>query len=153
MLGHVREKLRYPCSVLTSALEIPKRFHDALIGAHSRFRQNALIGEIQHAAVAAIQLRLVIEAIDLADPAGHEKEDYPLRFGNDMGKLWEKGVENRVGGGFLRGDSSGSHITEPAGHTTQNIATGNVIGLLGVRHDFSGELTFLGRGMLGCQFS
>ena len=77
-VAEVREQVADPLAALAVLLELPLRPDDAalvlLAAAAERLDRDRL-------AVEAVELRLVVEGIDVARPAVHEQEDDALRLG------------------------------------------------------------------------
>ena len=90
---HVREKFGDPMSRLAMPGKIPQRLHHALqaaplagVGDHAR------VVESDHFSVLLLEERLVIERVDVAWTALHEKEDDALRTRAVMWLLGSEGI-------------------------------------------------------------
>src|SRR6266498_1646779 len=71
-----RKQLARPAPALAVLAELPRRFHHALIGAAiARIGDRSGVVEWKLLPVIALEPRLVIERVDLAWSALHEKED------------------------------------------------------------------------------
>ena len=103
--------------------ELPERLHHPLRRpAHAGVGEQARVVERHHLAVVLRQARLVVERIDLADPALHEQEDDPLRRAGRSGVFGASGFPGEAafapGGQPREGE-----VAEPAAGALQQVAS------------------------------
>ena len=79
--GHVRKDFRNPGPRLAVPLKLERRLQTFSTGGKEA---GFGIGPIQFRAVPFLELRLVVEGIDLRGAAGHEQPDHRFRFGGEM---------------------------------------------------------------------
>jgi len=118
--GDIGEQLRGPQPALATLLELPQRLHHPPVGAGAAALDRALVGEIEHAAFLLQQLRLPVEAVDLADAAGHEQEDHAL----GLGRMVQRGQRSGRGSERIGHQSGERETAETAGEVLQQTTAG-----------------------------
>ncbi len=78
VLVDVREQAGGPATRLAVLGIVPERFHQLLRRALAGLGDRARIRQVERLLVVALQARLVVEGVHVADPALHEQEDHAL---------------------------------------------------------------------------
>ena len=88
----VRKEIAHPLAALTILLELPLGADDPAL---ALLAAAALGLHVDRLAVEAVELRLVVERVDLARPAIHEEEDHALGLGREMRRLGRQRISER----------------------------------------------------------
>ena len=91
--GQVREQVADPLAALAVLLELPLRPDDPALVLLAAAAEGL---HLHGLAVQAVQLRLVVERIDVAGPAVHEQEDHALRLGGEVRLLRRQRIGERA---------------------------------------------------------
>ena len=111
MLGEMREEGRDLLPTRPVGGELPFRPHDPSLALRAAA---PLRLHLDRLAIEIVELRLVVEGVDMAGAAVHEEEDHALRFGGEVGDLGRERIGpglDAVGGPRLSGKEAA--VEEP----------------------------------------
>ena len=95
----VWKEIAHPLTALAVLLELPLGADDPALA----LLATAALGlHVDRLTVEAVELRLVVERVDLARPAIHEEEDHALGFGREVRRLGRERIGERRARGTSR---------------------------------------------------